>query len=303
MKLGIKVGPRQNSITDLKETHAPFAEVWFRIDKQDDYTELFSYLIQQKIDTGLHFWGLTHDGLVPGIAYDDPRYIHESIDLFKQTIDIAAKNGFSYVNIHPGFQTRVACEYTNLIFSRVDDCVTPYEQAARIFLEHVDLLDTYAKQNHVLLTVETTPLMVQSGSLHDKTNRASVDDFKEFSYLGLPVETLQFAIANDFGHTAANCISQTPEPVWDFLLQKTIALAPQTKLLHIGYIVPPFNGTDFHDQMDNPIFETNRSVPNKNQILELLKLFKHRDDVRGLVEPDGQHPKNYFLTQKLLANA
>jgi len=303
MKLGIKVGPQKQSILDLEETNAPFAEVWFRIDKKEEYNEIFAVLKKKQVDTGLHFWGLTHDGIVPTLAHEDPSLTQESINLMKQTIDIASENDFSYVNIHPGFRIRVGCEYTQLIFSPLDTHIVPLEQAKKHFLDSMDQLTAYAKSKNVVLTVETTPIRLQTGSLHDTFNRQSVRDFSEFSYIDLPTDMLHFALANDFGHTAANCISENPVPVWELLLKKTIAYAPKTRLLHLGYIVPPYNGTDFHDHLDNPVFETPAAIPNKNHMIELLKLFKNRDDVWALVEPNGQHPKNYFLAQKLLAEA
>ena len=303
MKLGIKVGPQKQSILDLEETNAPFAEVWFRIDKKDDYDELFSYLRKKKVDTGLHFWGLTREGIVPTLTHDNPSLLQESMDLIIQTIDIASLNNFSYVNIHPGFRRRIGCEYTDLIFSSLDDHIVPQEQATIHFLDCIDRLTAYGAEKNVLLTVETTPIRLQTGSLHDTKNRHSVQDFSEYSYIDLPTDTLHFAIANDFGHTAARTISEHAKPVWDLLYKKTIEYAPMTRLLHVGYIIPPYNGTDYHDQLDNPMVETPDAIPNKNQMIELLKLFANRDDVWALVEPNGQHPKNYFLAQKLLAEA
>ena len=303
MKLGIKVGPQKQSILDLEETNAPFAEVWFRIDKKDDYDNLFSFLRKKHIDTGLHFWGLTHEDVVPTLTHDDVSLLQESMSLMKQTIDIAYQNTFSYVNIHPGFRMRIGCEYTDLVFSPKDDRIVPYEQATIHFLDSVEQLTAYAKRKNVVLTVETTPIRLQTGSLYNNENRLSVQDCSEYSYLHLPTDTLQFAIANDFGHIAANRISEHAKPVWDFLYKKTIEYAPKTRLLHLGFIVPPYNGTDYHDQLDNPIFETPDAVPNKNQMVDLLRLFQKRDDVWALAEPNGQHVKNYFIAQKLLTDA
>ena len=302
MKLGIKVGPRPDSITDLEETGAQFAEVWFRIDKKDDYNDLFSYLKRKHIDTGLHFWGLTRDGISPTFAHTDQPLLNESMDLVRQTIDIASHNNFSYVNIHPGFRTRIGVDFKTLTFFKKNDTIIPYEQATTHFLECAGKLSDYATRKNVLLTVETTPIRLAIGSLHKKDSRLTIQDFSEFSYLNLPTHMLPFAIANDFAHTAANCISDQSESVWNLLAQKTTEYAPKTRLLHLGFIIPPFNGSDFHDHLDNPLFETD-AVPNKNHMIELLKLFINRPDVRALVEPDGRHQENYFLAQKLLVDA
>jgi len=303
MKLGIKVGPRPESITDLEATNAPFAEVWFQINKKDDYTDLFSYLTKKHIDTGLHFWGLTRDGLLPTLTYDDQALLTESMDLIKQTIDTASNNNFSYVNIHPGYRTKVSGDFAKLIFSKKDDRIVPYEQATTHFLDCINQLTGYAESKNVLLTVETTPIRFPVGSFHDKTKRQTVKDISEYSYLDLPADTIQFALANDFGHTAANCIANDGQTVWKYLFKKTIEYAPKTQLLHLGYIIPPYNGSDYHDHLDNPMFPTGYAVPNKNQMIQLLKLFIKRTDVRALVEPDGRHQENYFLAQKLLVDA
>jgi len=303
MKLGIKASPEKQSIKDLEETNAPFAEVWFLINKKDNYNDIFSYLAKKKIETGLHFWGLTHDGFIPTLAHNDPSFLRESMSLMKQTIDVAYQHNFSYVNIHPGFRTKVSCDFTKLIFTCRSLYTAPFDQATDCFLESVEQLSAYATERKVILTVETTPIRLQTGSLHDTSQRKSAADFAQYSFVALPTDKLHFAIANDFGHTAAKCISQETSPVWDFLYKKTAECAPKTRLLHLGFIVPPYNGTDFHEQLDNPVFETPEAVPNKKHMIELLKLFKNRDDVWALVEPNGQHPKNYFLAQKLLADA
>jgi hypothetical protein len=301
MKLGIKVGPQKESIRDLEKTRAPFAEVWFRIDALDDYAELFTYLTEKGIDTGLHFWGLTHDGLLPSIVHTDPTFTKESLELIKQTIDIANQNHFSYVNIHPGFATRVLCDLKTFAFSKTDPIVIPLQEATDQFIRNAEILTAYADSKHVLLTIETTPIRIPQIIKHgNNENRKILMDFPEYSFSDLPIETIHFAIANDFGHTAANCITDDPSTVSAYVFEKTELFAPKTRLLHLGYIIPPYNGTDFHDHLDNPMFQTADAIPNKNHMIELLKLFQNRPDVWALVEPNGNHVRNYFLAQKLL---
>ncbi len=83
----------------------------------------------------------------------------------------------------------------------------------------------------------------------------------------------------------------------------TQLLAPMTRLIHIGFVMPPYNGTDNHDQLDNPILNTSAAVPNKNQLIELLKLFPNRSDIWILAEPSQHHAKNYFIVKELLKTA
>jgi len=159
MKLGIKVGPQKHSIDDLEETHAPFAEVWFQIDKKDDYNELFSYLTKRKIDAGLHFWGLTRDGFMPTISYNDPALLQESVDLIRQTIDIAADNHFSYVNIHPGNRVRMRVDFQTHIFTPASDPAQT-KIIEDQFLGTIHNLSVYSSSRNVVLTVETVPMNI-----------------------------------------------------------------------------------------------------------------------------------------------
>ena len=62
-------------------------------------------------------------------------------------------------------------------------------------------------------------------------------------------------------------------------------------------------GKRYKLKLDNPIIETSAAIPNKNEMIELLKLFKNRQDVWILVEPKDDHIKNFRLAQKLLDQA
>ena len=303
MILGIKVGPNKNSFLDLELTGAPFAEVWFNINRADDYNELFAVLKRRKIQVGLHFWGILNDGICAGFGYPDKPILDQSAMLVKKTIDIAAQNAFQYVNIHPGSRAIVKMDLDRMDYPYVSKPV-PLPQAQAIFLEHVIILDQYAKSRNVVLTVETVSTRVQKTDWHNPISRLNpIDSYQ------LPVASIQAAaengisIANDFGHTAASVITNNPEKIWNFLQEKTVVLAPYTRLIHLGYTVPPYNGTDFHDHLDNPLFQTNQAIPNKQQMIELLKLFGKRDDVWILIEPNGRHAENYFLAQKILEEA
>lgn len=80
-------------------------------------------------------------------------------------------------------------------------------------------------------------------------------------------------------------------------------MAHATRLIHLGFLMPPYNGTDNHDTLENPALDTDQALPNKQQMLQLLKCFKNRDDVWILTEPNGRHAQNYFLAQKILAES
>lgn len=303
MILGIKVGPDKQSFLDLSLTQTPFAEVWFNVNRADDYNELFAELVRRKMQVGLHFWGTLDGGVSAGFGYPDQSILEASTTLVKKTIDIAATNKFQYVNIHPGYRAIVKMDLDRMDYPYVSEPV-PLLQAQTIFLEHVTKINQHAKDHGIVLTVETVSRLVPKADWYNPESR-----LKPFDSYQLPVASLQaagdrgIAVANDVVHTATDPISDHPQDVWKFLYSTTQAMAPTTRLIHLGFLVPPFNGTDNHDTLENPIFETDQALPNKQQMIELLKLFKNRDDVWILVEPNGRHVENYFLAQKIIAEA
>ncbi len=300
MKLGIKVGPREQSFHDLELTNAPYCEIWFNINEVSKYEPLFAFLAKRHIDVGLHFWGCLPDGTWTNFAYPDQALIDASLDLMRKTIDIAAQHKFQYVNIHPGTRTKTKIDFVReqfqLLTNPVDESISE-----QLFLEHAHKLHEYARQRGVVFTIETVPQREARGWYDPKARKNPMTIFE------LPVETLIKAsqqglwIANDFCHTAANKISDDRTEVWNFVKDTTKILAPQTRLIHVGFIVPPYNGTDFHDHLDNPLLDTDQAVPNKKELVELLKLFTDRDDVWLITEPLADHPKNFALLQKILA--
>lgn len=300
MKLGIKVGPQQESPADLDATHAPFCEVWYNATKPDDYNELFAGLKKRNVEAGLHYWGATNDGTLTNLAYPDAVLIETSVRQMHDTIDTAARHRFPYVNIHSGHATKIHIDFEAQTLRLLSEPV-PMEQAQSLFLEHAQSLHEYATNHGVVLTIETVPRMDMNGWYSGQSGRD-----KPVNMYELPVSVHGEAakrglwIANDFCHTAANAITENPQDVWKLLHDTTIQLATQTRLIHLGFVIPPYNGTDFHDQLDNPLLETNQAIPNKQQMMELLKLFKNRDDVWVLCEPVADHVKNYFLAEKIL---
>lgn len=297
MHLGIKVASRQESIINLQQTNATFAEVWYNANKPTDYQELFSYLRVHAPHSGLHFWGAIDDNIMATIAYPDTKILNNSISLIKRTIDTAAENNFSYVNIHPGTRALVGIDMATVTFA-VQSKPNPVEVCEPLFLENAQILSTYAKNKGVLLTIESVPV---------KGDRKKLLDFGELPLSSLfKAVTNGIAFANDFGHTAANFVFATKgntDQMNTMLYDVSKTYASRTKLLHIGFLAPPFQGADFHDQLDNPLLETSQTIPNYNQLINILKLYKNRDDMFALVEPTNDHVKNFFLAKTLLTKA
>lgn len=304
MKLGIKVGPQPNSFHDLEQTRAPYCEVWFNINEAPKYNELFSFLKKRSIDVGLHFWGSLPDGTWTNFAYPDQKLIEASLRLMHQTIDIASQNRFKYVNIHPGARIKMKIDFVRQEFQPLGK---PVDMAVSepLFFEYAQKLHEYARNRGIVFTVETVPPRGTRG-WYDENARKNNDIVCTYE---LPVTTLVVAarqglwIANDLCHTAANNISDNRTDVANFVFETTKTLALQTRLIHVGFVVPPYNGTDFHDHLDNPLLDTDQAIPNKNELKQLLNLFGDRNDVWAIVEPVNDHPKNYLLLQKLLKEA
>lgn len=299
MHVGIKVGPDADSIERLARSNAEFVEVWYDANKPDSYTDLFDTLKKTNTPAGLHFWAVLPDKTLANLAYPDADVSRQTVRLMKETIDMAARINSPYVNIHPGGQSKTIVDFTTDSFLSISD-PAPFEQCRTMFLEHVIDLHEYARSRNVILTVETVPQREMNRWYEPDSRSRPIQ-----THL-LPVTVLMEAanrsiwIANDFCHTASNIISDTPEAVWSFVLGVTTKLAPNTRLIHAGFVVPPYNGTDFHDSYENPLFTTASAIPNHNQTIELLRLFNNRDDVYILAEPSRNHRENYILVKNLV---
>ena len=303
MKLGIKVGPNPSSFHDLDTTNPDMCEVWFDVSRENEYTPLFSKLTSMDIDVGLHFWGVLPDKTWANIAYPDKTLNEASSVLIERTIDIAASHGFKYVNIHPGARARIMLDFSTYTFTVM---TKPADEriATENFLMHATRLSEHAKHYGVTLTVETVPVRVindYAAHPENRTNAINVyelglDAIRQTAHAGI-------AIANDFCHTAASYVDTDRTRIWKNLLQTTTDLASQTRLLHLGFVIPPYNGTDFHGDLDHPAFATSEAIPNTSEFVTLLKIFTDRPDVWALVEPPKDHVKNYLLAKNYIETA
>jgi hypothetical protein len=299
IKLGIKISDEPTSFKHIQQINPSMCEVWFNASKSDNYINMFDFLKGKNIDIGLHFWGYLQDGTLANIAYPKSSDLKNTLNLMKLTINIAQKHGFQYVNIHPGSSARVSIDTKFEEFTVIEKPIS-IKKSLEVFMENVIVLHEYAKKREVLLTVETVPIRVTNGYKNPDPR------IKTKNIYELPIDALYLAkdlgisVANDFGHTASQCITSSNNLVRQYLKGTTKKLLPATKLIHAGFIIPPYNGTDFHDSFENPLFETSDAIPNKQLFIELIKLFHNQKNVWMLAEPHGKHVENYVYVKNLL---
>lgn len=300
MKLGIKVGLQGDSATDLAKTRPDFCEVWFHSGKIDQYDNLFRSINRIGCRAGLHFWGILADGTQANLAYPDNKILQSSIKLVKVTIDYATKSGCFYVNVHPGearltkvdFEKEIAAPYTT---------AAPLQTCKQILGASLAELAGYAKKRGVELYVESIPKKAPSAPWLGTEGRKN-----PINLVQIPISLVMqlfnidnLFFTNDLGHTAGNVISTNRNQIINFLSQITAKLAFKTKLLHVSYIVPPYNGTDYHGCIYYDEFNTTAAIPNRDEMKQLLRLFKERNDVGALVEPETDHVRNFQTLQNL----
>jgi hypothetical protein len=217
----------------------------------------------------------------------------------KATIDVASRNHFTYVNVHTDMRALLNVNFTTMNVSVASE-PAEMDMCTRTFMENIIDLKKYSDDRGVLLTIETVPQRDTASWSVNRNRTAVIDLFELPMSVQMELGNRGFAIANDFCHTACNLISDDRGAVWRSLYDMTGTMAHATQLIHLGFIVPPYNGVDNHDSLDNPALDTNDAIPNKKQMIELLKLFQNRDDVWILVEPKEDHVKNYFLVRGIL---
>lgn len=289
-KLGIKLGPK-NWKKRLVKTKANYCEVWFNLNHASDYFPMFSYLKKHAINTGLHFWATLKSGHEPNIAYPGPTLV-ETLALIKKNIDIASLNGFTYVNIHCGNRALITMDLAKLTFQPDQNYpVISLPEAEIIQRRSILELHRYALSKQVLFLTETIPSRT-FGSVSD--------------YYSMPVKSLikaaqllKIFITNDLCHTFADEANKPLPQLWQALWNKTVALAPYTKLLHLNTVIAPYNGTDSHHGITDKDFQNKDIFPTKDKLLKILRLFKSRNDIWLVNEPKSDHEINYFSLEKL----
>lgn len=298
MNLGVKIGPL-NWKEALEKTQAKYCEVWYRLDWHERFEEMFSYLRDQEIAFGLHFWAVLSGGYEPNLAFDRDFIADETQTLIKETVDHAQEVGASYVNIHPGAQTLKKLDFQNQSLTVMREKMVDEQTAIRSLLMRTKELADYAKEKNLLFLVETVPAN-EGDHWRDETGRIQVQIANNISPdILVELGRQGIFLTNDIGHTAASWIG-VKNYVWKKLFDMTENLLPYTKLIHLNTIAPPLNGTDSHHGVLEKDFQQG-VFPDSEQLRSLLALFKDRDDVWLI--PESSIPEmatNYFAMQNLL---
>lgn len=302
MIVGFKTGPKNwaEGQAIVSELGARFCEVWFRIDKAAAYSDMLDWLQQQKVQVGLHHWGMTRDGYKTNLATNDEGVRQESIAQVKHTIDIGTRIKCAYVNVHPGAQLLETVDLETQTQKPVEIVVTDQTEAIQHLLAAAKELQAYAFERGVLLTIETMPA-AEGYDVH-RRDRSYFPGNIPLEAFGRLVTQGNY-IANDITHTAAALTRQTTDAgqLWHSLVQFTRDIAPATRLLHVNTLLPPHDGRDSHDGILNEDFAKG-VFPSLEQWQQLLRIFRDRDDLYVIPEPNAAMRANYVALQELVSH-
>lgn len=294
---GIKIGPEISWKEKLESTQAKYCEVWYRVDWESKYDDMFVYLKKNQIRTGLHYWAMIDNTYMPNLAYPEPSIWKPTLETMMQNIDVAAKHAFEYVNIHIGNFALVAHDLDKHAISCVQDSEVEPGVATKTFEEHAQTLHAYAEKNRVELIVENIP---PYNSKLEGHHEEVVPAFALDSHVLEDIAKRVGLHTNlDLGHVMAEAPAQTSEGLSSYLFERAKALQPYTALIHANTNIPPFTGTDSHDGITDDDFARN-VIPTKNQFIALLKLFTTQNDVWVVNEPKNQHIENYHALVAIL---
>lgn len=215
----------------IPQTQASSCEIYFRIDQKAEYFDLFRMLKERKIASGLHFWAVLPEGYMYNLSYPDKNIQKQSVDLIKETIDIASQNNCYYVNVHPGNYCLCKMDLDKKRYGSIGPKIDEKE-GNKALLENTALLHEYALKRGVLYLTETVPSK-DALIWYDEESRLHPVDIGYIRVKTI-IELAQhgFYITNDFGHSLADLVSDDANKLFDNLFAITKALAPQTKLIH-----------------------------------------------------------------------
>ncbi len=302
IKAGIKIGPN-NWVERLLHSKAKCCEVWFLINNKSEYADMFQFLKRKQIRTGLHFRGIIEGNIPANPAYPDKAIRNRSILQMEECIEIASRNEFSYVNIHPGYAQLWKFDAEKQIMMIADNSKHLYQDYKYAFWESAVLLHEYGQNNNVNVLWEsphyTAPADLNK-ELMDRTYLQSSDTLNSFT-LERIAEKDGILVTNNISNIMSELQSASKGEIINYLFDRTEKLAPYTKLLHINTVSRTFDSIDSHDGITNADFN-NEEIPAKEQLLELLKIFNGRNDIWAINESRHKHVQNYKALRELLVD-
>ncbi len=321
---GLKIG-----LTDWKEklseaksrlggTHLPFVEVYFRVDKKKEYEPMFSYLKSHQIKFGLHFWGVLKSGVEPNLLSRHKWICNQTYFLMREAIIAGIEQKAVYVVFHPGALRERLIDLDKNTFQLAKMKETELEEGKRNLLKNVERLQKFTVGATLQILFETLPANCPKNWSTPRSNGNILRALQcPIEFYGDLMNAGHF-VANDFGHTAAAIqtvgetlavaqgqaqglpLQEQRSIVKNHLFDWTKKLAPSTKLIHCNLTLPPWNGVDTHSGLLLSDFAKKDVLPNRQELIELLQIFKNREDVYVLNEPEEKHVGNYLQLRKIL---
>ena len=302
MIYGFKTGPISwdEGKELVMDEGAKMCEVWFRVDKHEEYGSYLEWFKEHGLIIGLHHWAVCKSGIKNNLSTHYKEVRDETIEQMKRSIDIGSDYGCAYVNIHPGarYLEKVAFDpwSSSLVQGKPP---TEASEANRLMIEGAQELNNYAREKGVTFLVETLCgaecLDHGERTVVYRPKNSSLETMKKLAANGIK-------IANDFTHTVTSPEYKTPptkDVMWQVLVEFTEETKEATKLLHVNTLLPPYNGTDSHDGITENDFKKG-VFPNEDQIRNILSLFKERDDVYLIPEPRQDMKQNYLALKKMV---
>jgi hypothetical protein len=300
---GLKIGPLSPWQTVLAKAKPAFVEVWFRLDWAKKYTPVFNYLKKNKISFGLHYWAMISGRYYPNLLTWNQSVAEETFKTIIETLKIGAQWGASYVNFHPEAYHLALLDLNKSTVKIVDqNKPLDRDKSFQQLINYLEKIKQYGQTKGVIPFIETVPKYGLTNFNDMQTNRTDIQKIE-----GLETERfftlaeMGYPICFDIGHVISQIISNNRQKVFNYLFHAAKKLKSAVGLMHITTNLPPFNGVDSHSGILDADFKQD-VLPNKEQLIKLLSLFKDKD-VWLIPEPQkGKMLANYFRLQELVAD-
>ncbi|HDH04195.1 MAG TPA: hypothetical protein ENH01_00560 [Nitrospirae bacterium] len=303
IKAGIKIGP-YNWVMRLIESGAERCEVWFLINKESSYADMFQFLDRKQIRTGLNFRGVIENNRLADPVCRDETVRSRSILLIQKCIDIAGRNGFSYVNILPGNTLSRKFNPEDQDSGNANNLKMYYRDLKRVFRESALLLHEYGQNKNVNVLWETPPVTAPADSnkkAGDCSGPGFIPELNSFT-LEEAAKKDGILITNNIDHIMAESRGNSLREMIDYLFDRTRKLAQHTRLLHINKAIRENNGANGRNGAANAKSGI-ETIPTKSQLLRLLELFKDINGLWAINDQANKQIQDFVAFRELLMSA